>query len=34
MLSDAFSVHPYEFSNKLRELVEIRLVELRLPSAN
>ena len=28
-LSDAFSVYPYEFSNKLRDLLEIKLIELR-----
>ena len=28
-LSDAFSVYPYEFSNKLRDLLEIKITELR-----
>ena len=28
-LPDAFSVYPYEFSNKLRDLVEIKIIELR-----
>jgi hypothetical protein len=33
-LPDAFSVYPYEFSNKLRGLVEIRLIDLGFPSTN
>ena len=28
-LPDAFSVYPYEFSHKLRDLVEIKMIELR-----
>jgi hypothetical protein len=28
-LPDAFSVYPYEFSNKLRDLLEIKIIELR-----
>ena len=28
-LSDAFSVYPYEFSNKLRDHLEIKITELR-----
>ena len=33
-LPDAFAVYHYEFSNRLRGLVKIRLVELRFPSTN
>jgi hypothetical protein len=28
-LPDAFSVYPYEFSNKLRDLLEIKIIELQ-----